>query len=84
VLPGESRHPDSCLLDAIATRGLRLSSSRCGDFHAALALMSADPALQQLGRLLVTHRFPAASIVEAFETARTPGCIKAIVEHPSA
>ena len=79
-------HPDSdvggsALLAAVVGRGLALSSSRCGDFAAALALLAADPELARIGERLITHRFPAEQLVAAFATAGARGCIKAIVEH---
>jgi threonine dehydrogenase-like Zn-dependent dehydrogenase len=79
-------HPDSdvggsVLLEAVVDRGLALSSSRCGDFVAALALLAADPELARIGERLITHRFPAEQLVAAFATAGARGCIKAIVEH---
>jgi threonine dehydrogenase-like Zn-dependent dehydrogenase len=81
-------HPDAAtagspLLAAVATRGLRLSSSRCGDFRLALELLQ-KPALQGLGERLVTHRFDAAGLDRAFEVARSRACIKAVVAHPPA
>jgi threonine dehydrogenase-like Zn-dependent dehydrogenase len=83
ALPGSSRPrvADSPLLRAVAGRGLRLSSSRCGDFHEAIDLVRCDSELLRLGELLVTHRFGAADIREAFAVARSPGCIKAVIEH---
>ncbi len=69
------------LLDAVAGRGLRLSSSRCGDFRRALALLVGDPALRSLGERFVTHRFHADELERAFEVARSPGCVKALVAH---
>jgi hypothetical protein len=62
------------------SRNLRLSSSRCGDFRAALELFAADPRLQRLGERLITHRFRAADLPRAFEVARSRACIKAVVE----
>ena len=72
------------LFDAILARGLRVSSSRCGDFDQALALLREDAILAASLPDLITHRFPAWRLEEAMRTARTPGCIKAIVEHPPA
>lgn len=66
---------------AVAARGLRLSTSRCGSFADALALMRDVPDLQQLGQKMVTHRFGAADLAAAFERARSPECLKAVVEH---
>jgi threonine dehydrogenase-like Zn-dependent dehydrogenase len=71
----------SPLLAAIVERGLKLSSSRCGDFRAALDLMAADARLERLGERLVTHRFPGNALPAAFEAARSSACIKAVVEH---
>jgi threonine dehydrogenase-like Zn-dependent dehydrogenase len=74
----------SPLLRAVAERGLRLGSSRCGDFRQALDLLAGDPELQRIGERLVTHRFAAAELEAAFATARSRGCIKAVVEHRDA
>jgi len=73
----------SPLLAAVRDRGLRLSSSRCGDFRLALAML-AKPALRGVGRRFVTHRFDAAQLSEAFDVARTRGCVKAVVQHAPA
>lgn len=71
----------SPLLAAIATRALRLGSSRCGDFRQALALLAATPGLHRLGDRLVTHRFGAHDLARAFATAAAPACVKAVVVH---
>jgi threonine dehydrogenase-like Zn-dependent dehydrogenase len=71
----------SGLLDAVVARDLRLSSSRCGDFRAALRMLAQDPELLRLGERLVTHRFAAGDLAAAFATARSRGCIKAVVVH---
>ena len=83
ALPRSSqpRVADSPLLRAVAGRGLRLSSSRCGDFREAIDLVRRDADLLRLGELLVTHRFGAEKIREAFTVARSPDCIKAVIEH---
>ena len=73
----------SPLLAAVRDRGMRLSSSRCGDFRLALAML-ATPALRGVGQRFVTHRFDAAQLSEAFEVARTRGCVKAVVQHAPA
>lgn len=70
---------DAPLLDAVARRGLRLSTSRCGDFAPALALLASDQELARIGDRLVTHRFRGEQLAEAFATARSRGCIKAVV-----
>jgi len=61
-----------------------LSTSRCGDFRKALALVAADERLRGLGARFVTHRFAAADLPAAFGVARSRGCIKAVVEHAMA
>ncbi len=71
------------LLEAVLEKDLRVSTSRCGDFHAALDLLAADAALRERVRSLVTHEFEANAIVEAFATARSEACIKAVVVHGS-
>lgn len=73
---------DSELLRAVVERDLVLSSSRCGDFRAALALLAADAELRRIGERLVTHRFPATELEAAFVMARSRACIKAVVTHP--
>ena len=75
---------DSPLLAAVRGRGLRLSSSRCGAFGPALELMAGDERLRHLGDELVTHRFPSSSMAQAFEVARSPECVKAVIEHGDA
>ena len=79
-------HPDtplgsSTLLDAVVKRGLRLSSSRCGDFREALDLIAEDPDLQRIGERLVTHHFDARDLGQAFAVASSRACIKAVVTH---
>lgn len=69
------------LLASVLDKDLRISTSRCGDFHAALDLLAADAALRERVGSLVTHEFAADAIVEAFATARSPACIKAVVLH---
>lgn len=74
---------DTTPLGAALQRGVCLSSSRCGDFRAALELLGGSECLRDLGARLVTHVLPAGRMAEAFTTARSPDCIKAVVEHPS-
>lgn len=71
----------SPLLGAVVARGLRLSTSRCGDFRQALALLESDAELRRIGERLVTHRFAARSLPEAFAVAKSRACIKAVVAH---
>ena len=71
----------SRLLEAVVGRGLRLTSSRCGDFRAALDLLSSDNELCRIGERLVTHHFNANELQKAFEVAGSRACIKAVVSH---
>ncbi|MBK8978040.1 MAG: alcohol dehydrogenase catalytic domain-containing protein [Planctomycetes bacterium] len=80
VLFGDGGVP-SPLAAAVLQRGIVLSSSRCGDFRRALALLVGDPDLRALGDAVVTHRFAVAELARAFEVARSPVCLKAVVEH---
>lgn len=77
----DARVDGSPLLAAVARRGLRLSSSRCGEFAPALELLADDPDLARIGERLVTHRFRADDLAAAFVVARSRACIKAVVEH---
>ena len=79
----ESRRSPSQLVRAVVERGLRVSTSRCGDFAEALELMANTPTLHDLGERMVTHRFDASDLAAALDTARSPSCIKAVVTHQS-
>jgi len=69
----------SPLLAAVRDRGLRLSSSRCGEFEPALQLLAGNKELARIGEKLVTHRFGAQELADAFRTAKSRGCVKAVV-----
>jgi threonine dehydrogenase-like Zn-dependent dehydrogenase len=74
--------PDNVsLLRQLQRKGLRLSSSRCGDFDAAIELLRSDEALHDLGARMISHRFPAARLADAFAAAAGKDCIKAVVSH---
>jgi threonine dehydrogenase-like Zn-dependent dehydrogenase len=79
IMAGSSSMHPSPLLQAVADRGLRLSSSRCGDFHAAIDLLRRNENLRQVGDRLVTHHFSNASMNEVFRVARASECLKAVV-----
>ncbi|MAI26336.1 MAG: threonine dehydrogenase [Spirochaeta sp.] len=72
---------DGPLLQALAQRNLELSTSRCGDFKQALALLKNDPGLSRELPRLITHHLPADQLSEAFEIAQGPDSIKVVVEH---
>ncbi|MGH7149420.1 MAG: hypothetical protein ACREIU_01915, partial [Planctomycetota bacterium] len=74
------------ILEPILGRGLRFTSSRCGDFPPAIELL-ADPRTRLatlLPDLLVRDRFPASRLPEAFARAAEPGSLKVVVEHEGA
>lgn len=72
------------LLRQLQQKKLRLSSSRCGDFDAAIDLLASDEALRQLGAKMITHRYPAARLADAFAAAAGKECVKAVVNHETA
>ena len=72
---------DGPLVIALSQRNLRLSTSRCGDFKEALALLGTDAELVTCLPQLITHRLRADQLGEALETAQRPESIKVIVEH---
>jgi threonine dehydrogenase-like Zn-dependent dehydrogenase len=69
------------LLSPILERGIRIGTSRCGDFRRALSIMQTllDKGID-LGAL-VTETLPASELPAAFERARSPGNIKVVVAH---
>jgi len=77
---GQSR---DALLSALLDKGLRLTTTRCGDFRAAIGVLG-DPAAdlaRRLGERMITHRFPAARLADAFAAAVDRASIKVVVEH---
>ena len=71
----------SPLVRAVWERGLQLTSSRCGDFAAAIALLESDAELRAAAPRLITHRFTAAQAPEAFQAAASRDSVKAVVQH---
>ncbi len=71
----------SALWDAVVGRGIKVTTSRCGDFRTALDLMVEDAALAEIGKRMITHRFSADELGQAFSTARSAACVKAVVLH---
>lgn len=76
-----ARSADTGPIAEALARGLRISTSRCGDFHAAVELLAGDAQLRRLGDLMVSHRYPASALAEAFACARSPSGLKVLVEH---
>lgn len=63
----------SPLLAAVLERGLRVTSSRCGDFRPALELLASGGLGERIAAVLVTHVLPAARLAEAFALAASGG-----------
>jgi len=62
--------------DAVLRRGVVVTTSRCGDFHAALDLL---PDVADLVDALVTTTFSADRLAEAFAAAGAPDQLKVVV-----
>ena len=75
---GDSAAP---LLRQVARRGLRVSSSRCGDFRAVLDLLAKDPGLREIGPRLISHRFGPDRLARAFEVAASSEALKLSLIH---
>ncbi len=71
--------PREPLAAAIVGRGLVVTSSRCGDFRAALDLL---PDVPDLASALVTATLPAPRLDEAFAAAADPAHVKVVVTQP--
>lgn len=80
VRPESCADSESSLVRAVAQRCLRLSSSRCGDFHRAIQLLEANEKLREIGDQLITQSFDNADMNSVFATARSAECIKAVVK----
>ena len=81
ILLADTNQEREGLLSPILDNGIRLTTSRCGDFNKAIPAMVA---LQEKGFDLggiVTDNFPAQALPEAFERARSPESIKVTVLH---
>ncbi len=62
--------------------GKSIRSSRCGDFHLALQLLKENPQVSQaLKNHLISHRFPASELPNAYSLARNPNAIKVLIQH---
>ena len=81
IVIGQAKASDGPLLTAVTQRDLRLTSSRCGDFTAALSLLEEDPELRKALPRVITHRMPIERLKDAFRLARSSECIKVIVDH---
>ena len=52
----------SPLTEAIIERGIRLTSSRCGNFKKALEYIVSEPMLRNLGKHFITHTTSAENM----------------------
>jgi len=66
-------------LAAALARGVVVTTSRCGDFRAALDLL---PEVPDLAAALVTATLPAERLAEAFAAAASPTHLKVVVTQP--
>jgi len=69
------------LLEPVLGRGVRVSTSRCGDFREALKALAALENLKIDLGALVTEVLPVAQLARAFQRARSPDNIKVAVDH---
>jgi hypothetical protein len=70
------------VLRAVGVLGMRVTSSRCGEFREAL------PAFEWLAarpdrplRALITHVLPAARLADGYAAARGPDAVKVVMRH---
>jgi hypothetical protein len=69
------------LLAPIRERGIKISTSRCGDFRKALPVM--ERLVEEGANLgaLLTDTLPAGHLPQAFERAQSPDSVKVVVVH---
>jgi threonine dehydrogenase-like Zn-dependent dehydrogenase len=77
----DAGQPRTPLLEAILGRDLRVTSSRCGDFHAALEVLAEGTRSQHLASELVRAIVSAEHLTDAFDRAGSEGG-KIVVAHP--
>jgi threonine dehydrogenase-like Zn-dependent dehydrogenase len=69
-------------LNTFLSSGKQIRTSRCGDFHQAMQILeNAQDIITVLTHHFITHRFPAAELPHAFETAKTSEAIKVVLKH---
>ncbi len=69
-------------IEKFLNQGGEIHSSRCGDFHLALDLLSKNPNVaKSLIENLITHTFKVKDMNEAFTIAKSPDAVKVIIEH---
>ncbi len=72
------------LLEPLLDKGLRVTTSRCGEFRQALPVLAGLPAVigTRLGDALVTDVVPAARLEQGYAAARDPASVKVVATHP--
>lgn len=77
-----SKKYESPLTEAVGSRGIEIRTSRCGDFHRTMSLLTEQPELAAaFEKEMITHRFDLNHIGEAFEVAADSSkSVKVIVE----
>jgi threonine dehydrogenase-like Zn-dependent dehydrogenase len=81
LLVADVDQPRAGLLGPILERGIKISTSRCGDFRKALPVI--ERLVEEgvdLGSLL-TDTLPAGHLPQAFERAQSPDSVKVVVVH---
>lgn len=69
------------LLEFIESGGA-LRTSRCGDFHLSLRLLSENKALaEEIAKNMITHVYSSKELEQAFISAKDSKAVKVIVEH---
>jgi hypothetical protein len=72
----------SPLLRAIVERGLRISSSRCGDLRAALPVLHDLATTTDVARLIAAV-LPAERLASGYAAARRAGAGKIVIRQPA-
>ena len=72
---------DNPVLNFLAS-GRRIRTSRCGDFHQAMALLEGQPALAEImTERLITHEAGEADLPRTFAKAREADMLKVLIIH---
>lgn len=62
-------------------KGKEIHSSRCGDFHLGIKLLQENPEITtNLENHLISHRFPASELIEAYAKAKEPSSVKVVID----
>ncbi|TGK99350.1 alcohol dehydrogenase catalytic domain-containing protein [Leptospira levettii] len=72
---------DQSLVGEFLKQGKEIHSSRCGDFHMAISLLRENPEItNSLETNLISHRYPADKLEEAYNKAKDPSSVKVVVD----